>query len=1152
MIKRMTKLMSKDFTQSLNKINKNQFSSMTGFVSNGKKNNPTQFEWEDKNLFNYVDLKFEDIKIYTRTIGQKNDDIYSLISPVNSIIDQFNNRNINYKSFFKAYKKLQNNIDKALQNENYSVHYEDFYTHFKESSFSSIKGVGGLGKSHFLWECQKRIKSNKKYESLFIYGKFFKDFESIPWDYIISYSKHKEFLLVVDGVNEISDINQRKMLYEKIKILKNCNFARVFISYRTYSLTSLIEGVQEEQYIDELMGNVIYFQGVDFDSSLYQIIRNYKVDFSYYYHILYTNNPMQIKMLIEGNIFNDKDLIDKFKQFPIISMTTIYERYILSACRKLWKSQKEKYWSEIKSICKKMFDSNRIYFTKEDFSSKELNYKKFIDDLKNGGYLSTYDNKKYFFSLEQLSNYLIARSFNDEIKEKSIDDVAKAYNLKALSFPTIKQILLSVIVEKYHDNYKGFIEFLRKVKPKFSYETLSNIVITDISIREEIQKNIPINNPFDLFSKLGGLPNRLFNCESYFFNYVILNKVKIMKPGIYSDKSEVIRRLKCILHNINGMYFVADNSIEFFKFACVCLLIPDERINDLSEKIILDLIESCDGDFKEIVFSILDSNTSPLLKRSLYNVLCHLSTKARFKYSNAFRQIKSNKNFINAKVLNNYSELVLQKPFAYVEFNKTNLFKKYENKLDVIATSFEEYKTMGGIIGHIRLSKLFYSLNMENYNELKLNFNLLNVDKKRILEFNKIVNVLIEKYNKCVCSICVDDNYFSEILQVLKNQIFQHYDLFDQKKLFFGFVYHLKKQFEYYDITDEDIKWYKDKFYSGRYSIYPDNVSVILSIAVEEYIGSLMCNYFNDDCAISYWKDSEKLYIGFKPIEYFEEQTSLSSPLSSYNETISNLDNMVIARINDSYKNKRNKKWADNKNLSLKNCRNVLKPYILNKQSWVLLSAYISPHYYYENVKKKNRDYSEECLIIHCATKYNKNKNLIVDRYKTIEIQRYTGAIYDYDKRKCDFCKNINSIKDNTDVFDETNLVFPPSFLINTLELHYDKRISAWVDDDSNVVILCNNDVYYRYENYIGHSIYINKDYLDANKSKLQLYYYVYTEKISYDTGCYSDKSNMHLLIKNGRILKCNKNTGGRVDAPFVPHKKCIDCPIYQYYTSRK
>lgn len=1148
----MNKSTKEDFKKAIKRINESQLKNMTGFVSNGEKYNSKSFEWEDERLIDYVDLKFKEIKVYSRKNDVKTNIAQKLIDPINKIINQFNERKINYKQFFKSYNKLKDNIIKAKKNEDVVVTDENYLTHYKEAKHSSIKGVGGMGKSYFLWECQRKIQSNKKYKSLFIYGKFFKDIRGIPWDEIINYSKQNEFLLVVDGVNEIFDIEQRKLLYEKVKELKKCNFARIFISYRTYSLPNLIEGIDEESYIDKLLENVIYFQGVNFDSAIYQIIKNCKIDFSYYYHILYTNNPMQIKMFVNGNIFNDTEFLENFKKFPIINMTTIYERYIKFACSKLWKVNKEEYWNEIKSICKKMFASNRTFFTEEDSTFPKIKFNKFVADLKSGGYLASYENdEKYFFSLEQLSNYLIARTFNNDIKGKSVNEVVNAYKFKSTSFPVLEQMLLSVVVEKYHDNYKDLIEFLKNVKPNFTDETLSNIIITDISIRKEIQENIRINNAFSLFSKLGGLPNRLFNCESYFFDYIIQKEIKIIKPGIYSDKSEVLRKLKCILHNINGKYFVVDNAMEFFKFACVSLLIPDEAINNLSEKIIFDLMEFNDVDFKEIIFMMIKSHNSPLLKRAMYNIICHLSTKNRLQYKSVLKQIKANNNLINAKILTNYSKLVLNKPFAYVEFNKMDLFSKYKNKLDDAKIEFNEYKTMGGIIGHIRSSKLFYSLNMENYNELKLNFRLPNLDKKQMLEFNNIGNNLVEKYNKCNCSICVDDNYFSESIQVLKNQLFPHYNLLDQQKLFFGFVYHLKRQFEYYGITDEDIKWYKDKFYSGRYSIYPDNVSVILSIAVEEYIGSLMCNYFNEDCSVSYWEDTDMIYLGFKPIEFNEEQISLSSPLSSYNETIYNLDRMVIERINDSFKHKRNKKWADNKNLSLRNCKNILKPYILNNQSWILLSAYISPRYYY-NTNKKNKDYSEECLIVHCATNYNKNKNLAVDRYKTIEIQKYFGSIYDYNTKNDDFCKVINSIKDNSNLFDETNLVFPPAFLIKKLKLHYDKKSSSWVDKDSNIVIICNNDIYYRYEDYIGHSVYVNKDYIETHKSKLQLYYYIFTEKISYKTGGYSDKSDMHLLIKNGKILKCNMNTGGRVNVPFVPKKKCENCPTYQYFVNHK
>ena len=1135
------------FFNEINKINKNQLKNMTGFVLNGKSSSQRQnlqFEWEDKSLFDYVNLKFDELKLYTKSYEKPDDQTHELIAPINNIIKKFNDRKIDYFTFLKLYTNLEVNLQQALKSEKYSIRYENFQNHFLEASFSSLKGVGGLGKSHFLWECQKLIQSEKLYKSLFIYGKFFKDIESIPWNKIIEYSKEKEFLLVIDGINEIPDINKRIYIYDKIKELKKCKYSRVFISYRTYSLTNKIDKIEEEHYIDELMGNTIYFQGVDFDSSITQIVKNYKIDFSYYYHVLNTNNPMRINMLIEGNIFNDKELIEKFKTLPIISITTIYERYILSACRKLWKADKNKYWNEIKSICKNMYKFNRSYFVKEDFSSKKLDFYKFVHDLENGGYVVNYDGM-YYFSWEQLSNYLIARTFHDDIKGKSIDETVSAFERKSQEFPNIKQFLLSVVVEKYHANYKNLIQFFDKTTPTITEETLSNIVINDISIRKELQNHIKVTNNFNLFAKLGGLPDRLFNCESYYFDLITKRNIKIIKPKIFSDKSEIIRKLKCILHNINGEFFVIENAIEFFKFASICLLIPDETILELSEKIMLDIIENNEIDFFDDLSIMVARKNSALFKRAIYNVICHLSKEKLVKYKSLLNKIRNNKSFINAKILTNYSKLITKKPFNYVDFSKINLFEKYKNKLDNIKDGFNEFKSFGGLIAHIRLHKLYYSLNMDNYNSLKLNFRLPNIDKRQMLKFNALTNNLIKIYNKCNCPIEIWDSYFDKEMDYIKNKIFDHYSIVNQEGLFWGFVYHLQKTLKYYGISNEEITWYKEHSYS-RFSIYPDNVSCIVSICVEEYVGSLMCNYFNDECKISYWEDN-KIYLGFEPISYDEEQVALCSPLSSYNEIVRVLDNLVINRINDSYKIKRNKRWADNKSLSFKNCREILKPYKLNDQSWILLSAYISPHYYYK-VKNQKRDYSEECIIVHCATNYNKNKKQPLNRYKTIEIGNYKNSIYDYNKTNSDFCKNIDTLKNNNDIFGETNLVLPPSFLIKKLHLHYNHKDCSWVDESNSIVIICNNDIYHRYEDYIGHSIYINKKYLDENKNKLQLYYYIFTEKISYDTGVYSNKSDMHIIIKNGKVLKYNMNSGSRSKENIKFFTKCHKCILYKKF----
>lgn len=1136
------------FFQKINAINKNQYTLMTSFVSqaNTRAGTILKFEWEDKSLFDYVDFKFDEVKISLKNFDKKEDNTQQLIRPINDLIKQFNNRLIDYYEFILKYKSLEPRLIEANNSERYSIYHDDFEQFYSEFKTSAILGVGGMGKSHFLWECQNKIQEKNLYKSLFLYGKYFSDIEAIPWKEIQEYSKHKEFLLVIDGINEIANVEKRKYIYDNIKNLTQCKYIRIFISYRTYSLPNSIEGKSEEEFINDLLNNKINFAGVDFDSSISEIVSNFKVDISYFYRILYSNNPMHIRMLIESDILNNQRLYDELKERSVVSITFIYERFIKSACKRLWKENEQTYWVAVKNLCKVLYDSNRAYFFKKDICSNNINVEKFINDLKNGGYIDCYDNDKYFFSWEQLSNYLIARSFNTDIQGKSDDEICFLFKKKSSEFPRITQFLLSVLVEKYHKNFDRFISFVSKVRPTFSEETLLNITIKNLQDREDLQKFIPCNDIVQYFSIYGGIPNRVYNCESFLYKYICSLNLKIIKPTIYFNRTEILRKLKFNLYNLNGEHFIVDNANEFCQFAIFCLLIPDKEIVDLSEKSIYDLIELYEIDFSQLVFQTLQKCSSPLVQRSIYNIICHLSTNKREKYTQILNVIQNSRDFVNAKVLTNYCKLLNLAPYEYAYFEKINLFERYSKSIYAIKSSFDEVKSLSGLISIIRTDKLFYSLEMEYYNNLKLNFRLLNnPSKNTIVRFNKTVEHLASQYNKCNCNIEIWDDMFKLLLNDIGTSL--NKSLINQEDLFFCFVEHLNTTLQYYGIDDEDIEWYKhDRF--RQHKIYPDNITMLLTICVEEYIESLMCNYFQEDCKVAYWGD--KVHLGYLPISYDEDQINLCSPIQSYNATIEKLDIAVINRLNDCVYIK-DSMWADDIQLSLKNVKNILMPYRIDYSEWVLLGCYISNRTYCANFNS-NRKYSEECIILHCATNYSYNKNFSLDRAMTIEIKKYSGAVSDFAREKSDFCKTVETISENSDILKETNLVFPPATIISYWALSFDSKRSAWLDNQGNVVIICNNSLYQRYHNNIGGTIYMKKEYFDKIEQALELYYYAYTEKLSHETGHYSDKSDIHLLIKDNRIIKVRKNTGHREDAIKKLHTNCSKCLIYNLYKQRQ
>lgn len=1142
----MDKKRLNEFLNKIKSINATQANFMNGFVSqaNDRAGKEIKFEWEDKTLFDCVDFKFNEVEIYLRDGDKREDDTHRLIQPVNNLIKKFNSRLIDYYEFIIKFKQIESNLIEAGKSERYSIRYENFELQYADFKSVAIKGVGGMGKSHFLWECQNEIQSKNLYASLFIYGKYFNDVASIPWDDILEYAKEKEFLLAIDGINEIVDADKRSYVYSQIKTLLDCKYIRIIISYRTYSLHSLIDGQIEESFIDSLLGNTINFAGVDFDSSIMEIVTNFKVDISYFYTILYSNNPMQIRMLIESEILNNSRLYEEeLSSKSVVSITFIYERFIKSACRHLWKEREQVYWEAIKDLCKVLYQSNRNYFLKEDICSAEIDSDKFIADLKNGGYIDTYDYEKYYFSWEQLSNYLIARSFNDELKGKTDDEIIALYSKKSSEFPRISQFLISVLVDKYHKKFDKFISFITKVNPNINEETLLNIVIKNVSDRQKLQNCLSVNNTLKVFSMFGGIPKRVFNCETYFFkNFFDRNTVIIKDELFYGlNKVEVFRKLKNNLHNLNGKYFNKENANEFLQYAILCLLIPDNDIVEYAEKTIYDLIELYDDDFSSVIFYALDRSKSPLIKRSIYNVVCHLPTGKKQGYSQVFDKIERNFNFINAKVIDNYCHHLKLKPFKYVHLRKKNLFLSYNRVIPKIKSEFDEYKSLGGIMATIRMHKLFYALNMEYYHKLKLNFELIDLPKREIINFNRQANSIVSKFNKCNCSIEIYDNMFDDIIIGLQKKTPLCFSLINQEDLFYGFVAHLYAQFSFYGITDEDLKWYKDNSYR-QHKLYPDNVTLIIAVCVEEYIGSLMCNYFLSNSKVSYWDN--QIYLGYSPMKYEEEQIKLCTPLNTYNEVIDKLDLLAIKRLNDSYTGMKNAKWADSKRASFRSIKSILKPYCVDGVEWIMLGCYITNHTYYKN-RGRNGNFSQETIIINCATNYNKNKKRLLDKYMTIKLENYNDSVFDYADISSDFCKLIAPIKTDRSLFAENNLSFPPSSIISRLGLTFDSKRAAWVNDLNEVVILCNNNLYRWYKEDIGRTIYIKKEYFEEIKDVLQLYYYIFTEKLSYETGHYSNESDMHIIIKNDRIRKVCKNNASKETDIRKTYRKCLNCSIY-------
>ena len=76
----------------------------------------------------------------------------------------------------------------------------------------------------------------------------------------------------------------------------------------------------------------------------------------------------------------------------------------------------------------------------------------------------------------------------------------------------------------------------------------------------------------------------------------------------------------------------------------------------------------------------------------------------------------------------------------------------------------------------------------------------------------------------------------------------------------------------------------------------------------------------------------------------------------------------------------------------------------------------------------------------------------------------------------------------------------------------------------------------------------MKKTYFDKINDSLGVYFYVFTERLSYETNGYSDKSDMHIIIKNNKIIKHCMNNQPHDNNVKYYKSSCKKCSIYKKY----
>ncbi len=1070
-------------------------------------NNYLNFEWEDNHLIDQIIRKIDDIYPYSSDPQDFIDDKYYL-DEINKLFRLLFDRKLDKTDFLDKLEDLFNEM--LIKYPSLSYQYRYNINMYKEIISKSnrliIKGCGGIGKSYFIYKLEETLSENN-IDHLCVYGKYNDSIVETIYDEVKN--KKKDFYFVIDALNEFNESEQQKILnsLEHIQKKKNIN---IIITYRTSSLKNSIV-----EHLNRLLINEYDFKGVNFESSILKLIETYGVEVVRLIDVIESNNPLYLTML-NKILFNSKIKGEKLPS--IAQMTFIMESYIKGICGL-------ENWKLVKEIGSYMFDNSKISITEDELKTIAGNkFDHFVEKMIQNDFIGSYENGNtvhFLFTIQGLSDYIIARSLFDFINDKEENDIVNIINEKLNKMYSMHEAFALVLLDKYKDkdiNMALRIIFKSDIGKELDIEIFKKISFNNRQIKC-IQEFIKYENVQNLFLLLGGYSNKPFNCKNY-LNQKIFDNENIQKNLLVKYReSRYLMHLKNIEYALPFLEKEIDMLEEYFYYAFWLMSVPVDRIRKLAIKVVYDI--SCKNNKFAIYLIEFYNNINELyIKKGIIHVLTKLS-KTR-KITNFIKSVYYNPKEIDAEIVYRTS-VYLNKETEYQLLNKKNLNTAISKdvsidlKLDLKQIIF---------IADIYEKNLLKFERYTDGNTLSLYHNFILNDTKEIYEYN---NKLCKQFN-CIknngfCKYSIGNNMFKDYMEPI------NIVNIDPERMFILFQEIFKKICDIYGYNCYE----KEKFDIHLNKFEDSLLKKILLLSQDILLGSLMTNYYTNEFSV-YNDDQNFGYKNYSYIMYDEEKIYLTSPVSPYNELIDKLNNKVCETV-ELYKNN-NYRWFKNKKVSIDNCCKMTKPIVYDNNSWSLIGGNI--HLFVANFI--NVYYS-------CYMAFNSQKKLVGDEdsnYLTIENKKYYGNVSDYSSEKYSKNMDIPNFESNSLDIKETNMAFPPPNLVKYLNLKYNFKTSSWDDNDGNQIILCDNNIKNFYKYPVSGAIYIRTDILEELKKNNNVIYWCYTEKLYKNYG-WNEKASLHLeLDSNGNVTKEFNNNNLSYSEKRIP-LKCKRCKYNIY-----
>lgn len=1084
----------------LNKLQRNQMDRIL--------NHDYIMEWEDPGFMNTLMGRLPDIE-YT---GREKYAIQE-IAELRKLLVSYNAFTVDKEAFLQDVRKLLSVIC-AKEKYWFGINEYEVEECMNRHEFCLISGEGGIGKSFFIRKFEGELEL-AKINHLCIYGKFEKDTSRIDIQNIIDNSS-QGFVFIVDAINEMSEKGQKELLLALFELKKHPAI-RIVITYRSNSLNQdILKSYQE------LTKSEYAFPGVSFESALDILLKLPVPDSQRYEDILYSNNALLLNML--KAVLQNKKVTEESEK-GIASVTYILEQYIKTATSKVQKNVVgRQIWLDTKEIARWMYEQEKDVIDEKTLFSLIKTGAQYVSVMSQMGFLAYYQRGTetyFYFAIELLMNYLIARSLLQDIQGKGFSEQVAIIKGKAKNNPNLEDAIVIAIFDSFSSRRGyGYIKELLSetgLIQRMQYRTLVKVHYDKEHIQDFLEIFTP-GNPNLLLEEFGGYSNKPFNCTNFLRDYYLKDyrnqvALSVTLEGAHFH-SGVENRLKNILYVIT-LDEQVERAEEAYNFALLCSAAPNKAVGCLAAKILYTLCAK-DPCYYSRLIEDYQNFSDYYIRETIIYVLSQMDRHDTNICDFFTRLIHEESNLV-AKSIKRIATY-FDDEYGYINWTRQDLYQHIPG----VPTP----KFLDEILWNVTLrEKDALPFQYWGERDIRAYTKFLKADKKIIHTINCFLE---DKYYCARAGRCQGDTAFeAHIKQEIEG--WTDFSLLNQESMLYALGPVMESVFADYAVAKPpmDAQDFKNSLYMK-----------CVDIAIGLFYGSLMCNYYTNQFSTYNNRQDSIGYEVYDPLEYGEE-LHLAAPIPVYQSFVERLNectlvNIELPEIKDVH-------WVQDADLTRRNVLNLLKPLTVDGEIWFLLGGRISVHEY----SKHDTIWKDTYDIWCCTSEKEVIQNDGCARYLTIELLEYKGNVSDY--RNCTekpwLCKSVSNLTNQLNVLDETNLVLPPAEIIHSLNLTLNLTDMSWGDANQCKAIVCNNNKSSYYRDPIGGTVFIRKDYLDKYLETHCFKYFAFAERYTKETG-FADETALHFEIQSGRIVKEIPNYGQGVLESDTDNRQCSDCPF--------